>query len=147
MFNKETEYAIRSLVYIKLQNLKNKRPGTAEISKEIDAPPFYVAKILQRLVREGYLRSLKGKGGGFFFDEKKKDLALVTLISATEGDESLTSCVFGLKECDSKNPCPLHEKYAPIRNSLSRLVSDETIGSLAGKMYEKELAGTTKEKA
>ena len=28
MFNKETEYALRGLIYIKLQNLKNRRPGT-----------------------------------------------------------------------------------------------------------------------
>lgn len=144
MFNKETEYAIRSLVYIKLQNLKKRRPGVAEISKEIDAPPFFVAKILQRLVRDGYLRSLKGKGGGFYFDEKKKDLALLDLIAATEGDDSFTACVFGLKECSSADPCPLHEKYAPIRESLTRLVSDETVGALAEKMYEKELAGKIK---
>lgn len=138
MFNKETEYAIRSLVYIKLQNLKNKRPGTAEISKETEAPPFFVAKILQRLVREGYLRSQKGKGGGFFFDEKKKDLPLATLISATEGNDSLSSCVFGLKECRSENPCPLHDRYAPIRFSLSSLLTEETIGGLAEKLFEKE---------
>lgn len=144
MFNKETEYAIRSLVYIKLQNIKNRRPGVAEISREIDASPFFVAKILQRLVRDGYLRSLKGKGGGFYFDEKKKDLALMDLITATEGDESFTSCVFGLKECSSVNPCPMHGKYAPIRDSLTKLVSDETVGSLAEEMYEKELSGKTK---
>ena len=145
MFNKETEYAIRSLVYIKLQNLKKRRPGVAEISKEIDAPPFFVAKILQRLVRDGYLRSLKGKGGGFYFDQNKKDLPLLDLITTTEGDDSFTSCVFGLKECSSDDPCPLHEKYAPIRDSLARLVSDETIGALAEKMYEKESAGKTKQ--
>ncbi|HLP71974.1 MAG TPA: Rrf2 family transcriptional regulator [Bacteroidales bacterium] len=144
MFNKETEYAIRSLVYIKLQNIKSRRPGVAEISKEIEAPPFFVAKILQRLVRDGYLRSLKGKGGGFYFDENKKDLALLDLITETEGNDSFTSCVFGLKECNSDEPCPLHEKYAPIRDSLTRLVSDETVGGLAEKMYEKELSGKTK---
>ena len=33
MFNKETEYALRGLVYIMLQNMKNRRPGTAEIAK------------------------------------------------------------------------------------------------------------------
>ena len=71
MFNKETEYALRGLVYIKLQNLKGRRPGTYEVAKEIEAPPFYTAKILQRLVRFGFLRSLKGKGGGFFFDPDK----------------------------------------------------------------------------
>ncbi|MBK7175047.1 MAG: Rrf2 family transcriptional regulator [Bacteroidales bacterium] len=66
MFNKETEYALRGLVYIQMQNTDGKRPGIAEISEQIDAPYFYTAKILQRLVRQGFVKSQKGKGGGFY---------------------------------------------------------------------------------
>ena len=139
MFNKETEYALRGLVYIKLQNLKNRRPGTTEIAKEIEAPQFYTAKILQRLVRAGFLKSLKGKGGGFFFDPDKPDLQLIKLISATEGDKSYSGCGFGLKHCDNDKPCPLHERYALIRASINKLISEETVQSLAEKVYKKEL--------
>jgi Rrf2 family protein len=139
MFNKETEYALRGLVYIKLQNLKNRRPGTAEVSREIEAPPFFFAKILQRLVRNGFLESLKGKGGGFYFDPAKPDLPLINLISATEGDRSFSGCGIGLKNCDENNPCPLHEKYAPIRDSINKLVSVETVQSLAEKVYKREI--------
>ena len=139
MFNKETEYALRGLVYINLQNLKGRRPGTSEVSKEIEAPPFFTAKILQRLVRSGFLRSLKGKGGGFFFDPDKPDLPIRNLISAIEGDKSFSGCSFGLKQCDSDNPCPLHEKYAPIRDSINELVSVETVQSLADKVHKREI--------
>jgi Rrf2 family protein len=139
MFNKETEYALRGLVYIKLQNLKERRPGMAEVAKEIDAPPFFVAKILQRLVRAGFIKSVKGKGGGFFFDITKPDIPLSKLISVTGNDRSFTGCGFGLKHCDENNPCPLHEKYAPIRNSISKLVEEETVQSLAEKVYYKEI--------
>jgi len=138
MFNKETEYALRGLIYIKLQNLRNRRPGTAEISKEIDAPPFFIAKILQRLVRSGFLESIKGKGGGFYFDPEKPDLAIKKLITATEGERSFSGCGIGLKNCDEKNQCPLHEKYAPIRDSINKLVSGETVQSLAEKVYKRE---------
>jgi len=140
MFNKETEYALRGLVYIKLQNLKERRPGTLEISQEIEAPPFYTAKILQRLVRSGFLKSMKGKGGGFFFDPDKPDLPLINLISATEGDRSFSGCGFGLKKCDSENPCPLHEKYAGVRESINKLISEETVQSLAEKVFKRELS-------
>jgi Rrf2 family protein len=139
MFNKETEYALRGLVYIKLQNLKERRPGTSEIAKEIEAPPFFIAKILQRLVRSGFLRSLKGKGGGFYFETDKPDLPIITLISAIEGDRSFSGCSFGLKQCDSDNPCPLHEKYAPIREAINQLISQETVQSLAEKVYKKKM--------
>ena len=138
MFNKETEYALRGLVYIKIQNLKGKWPGTAEIAKEIEAPPFFTAKILQRLVRLGFLKSQKGKGGGFFFDDNDSDLTLDKLIAATEGDRAFSGCGFGLKYCDTANPCPLHEKYAPIRESIKKLVSEESVQTLAEKVYNRE---------
>jgi Rrf2 family protein len=139
MFNKETEYALRGLIYIKLQNLRNRRPGTAEVSKEIEAPPFFTAKILQRLVRNGFLESMKGKNGGFYFDPEKPDLPLRNLISATEGDRSFSGCGIGMKNCSEENPCPLHEKYAPIRESINRLVSGETVQSLAEKVNRREV--------
>jgi Rrf2 family protein len=139
MFNKETEYALRGLVYIMLQNMKSHRPGTAEIAKEIDAPPFYIAKILQRLVKSGFLESMKGKGGGFFFDPNKPELQLIRLISAIEGTRSFSGCGFGLKQCDSENPCPFHEQYVSVRESINKLISEETVQSLAGKVYKKEI--------
>jgi Rrf2 family protein len=139
MFSKETEYALRGLVYIKLQNLKSHRPGTSEIAKEIDAPPFYTAKILQRLVRAGFLRSIKGKGGGFYFDPGQAEQPLINLIAATEGDSTYSGCGFGLKKCDDNDPCPMHEKYAAVRKSVNDMISGESVGSLAEKAYQKEL--------
>ena len=131
MFNKETEYALRGLVYIQVQNLKGFKPGIAEIAKEIDAPPFYTGKIMQRLVKQGFLVSVKGKGGGFHFDERKPDLQLKTVIQAIEGEKTYAGCGFGLKHCDENHPCPLHGQYAPIRDSISMLISGNTVQSLA----------------
>ncbi len=139
MFNKETEYALRGLVYINLQNLVAKRPGTAEVAKEIEAPHFFTAKILQRLVRSGFLRSVKGKGGGFYFDPDKPLIPIKDIISSIEGDRSFSGCGFGLKQCDSDNPCPLHEKFMPIREAINKLITEESVQSLAEKVYKKEL--------
>jgi Rrf2 family protein len=139
MFNKETEYALRGLVYIQNRNLKGHRPGIAEIAKEIEAPVFYTAKILQRLVRNGFVESLKGKGGGFYFDNNKPELTLKELISSTEGNKTFDGCGFGLKHCSSESPCPLHNQYAPIREAINKLVSTETIQSLARKYSNTKL--------
>lgn len=137
MFNKETEYALRGLVYIQAQNLEGRKPGIVEIAEQIDAPHFYTAKILQRLVRQGFVESQKGKGGGFYFDSKKPDLSLKQLIIATEGDKLFCGCGFGLKQCDENNPCPLHDKYALIRDALNQLVMEENVQSLSQKTLRK----------
>jgi len=139
MFNKETEYALRALVYIQSQNLLGRWPGITEITKEIEAPTFYTAKILQRMVRHGFLQSQKGKGGGFYFEKDQAALPLKEIVRAIEGDKTFKGCSFGLKKCNADNPCPLHERYAPIRNAFQQLLSDETIQSMAEKFKSKTL--------
>lgn len=131
MFTKETEYALRSLVYIQAQNNEGRRPGIDEITRAIEAPRFYTAKILQNLVRQGFVRSQKGKGGGFFFDDDRPDVTLRDIILSTEGDKVLCGCSFGLKRCDDEHPCALHQQYAPIRALINQLVSGTTIQALA----------------
>lgn len=133
MFKKETEYALRGLVYVQNQNLKGRKPGVEEIAREIEAPHYYTAKILQQLVRSGFLGSAKGKGGGFFFEENKPDLPLKDIIVSIEGDKVFIGCGFGMKDCDPENPCPVHEHYAGIRDSINKMVIHETIQSLASK--------------
>jgi Rrf2 family protein len=133
MFNKETEYALRGLVYIQIRNSMGLRPGKDEIAREIDAPRFFTAKILQRMVRLGFVMSAKGKGGGFYFKNGKATISIRDLVNATEGNRIITGCGFGLKNCDSSNPCPLHDQYAPIRDAIENLVATETIQSLATK--------------
>jgi len=131
VFKKETEYALRGLIYIQRQNQEGKRPGIIEIATEIDTPPSFTAKILQRMVRFGFLTSAKGKNGGYFFDPSRKELTLKEVVAAIEGDNIFTDCGFGLKNCDEKNPCPLHSAYDSIRSAIDRLLSEETIQSLA----------------
>jgi len=138
MFYKETEYALRSLVYIQLQNLKQRTPGFAEIAEETDTPPYYMAKILQRMVRQGLIKSHKGKKGGFYFGSDKPDLQLKEVISTIEGNHLFTGCVLGFHQCSDNNQCPLHEKFVPIRDSINRLVNEESVQSLAKKIYKGE---------
>jgi Rrf2 family protein len=133
LFTKETEYALRSLVYIQTQNALGRTPGVVEISREIESPQFFTAKILHRLVKMRFIESHKGKNGGFFFDAKKPDLPLKEFIMAIEGEKLFVGCGFGLKQCDENNPCPLHFHYAPIRDALNALTSNQTIQSLAEK--------------
>ncbi|MFT3737745.1 MAG: Rrf2 family transcriptional regulator [Breznakibacter sp.] len=140
MFNKETEYALRALVYIQIRNSENEKPSILEIAQEIEAPPFYIAKILQRLVKLGLLNSLKGKGGGFFFDAQKEPVTLMQVIESTEGSKLFCGCGLGLKNCDENNPCPIHDQFMVIRNHIRQLVQGETIQSLAKRTHDHKLA-------
>ena len=136
MLSKSTEYAIRALVYVQLCNWEQKRPGVAEIAKEIEAPESYTAKILQTLTKNKLMDSMKGRGGGFFFNNNQSNLTLYEVIHLVEGDACFHKCGFGLKQCNNNNPCPLHEKYLIIRDGFFDIVKTETIKSLSEKILQ-----------
>ncbi len=136
MLSKSSEYGIRALVFIQLQNWMKKRPGVVEIAKEIEAPAAYTAKILHILTTHQLLDSMKGRGGGFFFKENQSDLTLHQIILVLEGDRLFNKCGFGLKNCSDSNPCPLHEGYIHLREGFLNLAKKETISSMALKILE-----------
>ena len=136
MLGKTTEYAIRALVYVYIQNQKGIRPGYKEIAKEIDSPEQFTAKVLQNLARAELVSSMKGRGGGFFFEDSIAPLNLYKVISVIEGEKFFSKCGFGLKLCDCENPCPLHDDYSSVREEFYKLVKSQTIQSLANKINE-----------
>ncbi len=136
MLARSTEYAIRALVYIQLQNWKEKRPGVIEIAKEIEAPEAYSAKILQVLTKHQLVSSMKGRGGGFFFHNDQTSLTLFKVILTVEGEACFTKCGFGLKNCHDINPCPLHDRYKSIREGFLKIAKTETIQTISQKIAE-----------
>lgn len=138
MLGKTSEYAIRALVYIYMQNVEDKRPGYREISKEIGSPEQFTAKVLQNLARAELISSMKGRGGGFFFKDSSVPLTLYEVILVIEGEKFFTKCGFGLRRCNSGNPCPLHDDYSQVREGFHKLVKIRTIQSLAAKISDQK---------
>ncbi len=138
MLGKTSEYAIRALVYIYMQNVENKRPGYKEIAKEIGSPEQFTAKVLQNMARAELIASMKGRGGGFFFKDSTASLTLYEVILITEGEKFFTKCGFGLMRCNSGNPCPMHDDYSQVREGFYKLVKTKTIQSLANKINERK---------
>lgn len=135
MLSKTTEYAIRALVYISVSNKNGKRPGFKEISAEISSPEHFTAKILQTLTRHGLVNSVRGRGGGFFFDKQNPDsVSLYDVIRVIEGEKYFSRCGIGLKGCNPENPCPFHCEFERIRNDYENLVRKETIETLSSKV-------------
>lgn len=134
MFTKTTQYAIRALVYIYLQNLNLNRPGFREIAKHIGAPEEFTGKIVQHLVKSHIISSIKGRGGGFFFTDMHPSLNLLDVIKIIEGDGFFNNCGFGLSLCSKDNPCPIHTDYAPVREKFRKITMESTIEMLALKI-------------
>lgn len=138
MLSKSSEYAIRAMVSVQLQNWEGRRPGVEDVAKHIEAPVAFTAKILQPLTRHKLLHSAKGRGGGFFFSNEELEVTLFEVIKVIEGEGIFHRCGFGMKNCSDDNPCPLHHKYKEVRDQFESIVKNATVQSLAEKIRDGE---------
>ncbi|MBC7890372.1 MAG: Rrf2 family transcriptional regulator [Ferruginibacter sp.] len=137
MFSKATEYALRATIYIAQKSTEEKKVSIDEISKAIDSPQSFTAKILQALTKDNrVVSSVRGPNGGFFLTGKAKKLPVRSVLQAMGEDEVLEKCVLGLKQCSEVQPCPMHAQYKSIKQQLIKLFVTKTIGQLAADIKE-----------
>lgn len=132
MFSKACEYGIRAVIYIAVQSNEGKRVSLKSIAKEINSPEAFTAKILQELVKNDIIDSVKGPSGGFEVERKKmKDIKLSHIVSAIDGDRIYKGCGLGLKDCSETHPCPVHNKFKKIRTDLRNMLENTTVYELS----------------
>jgi Rrf2 family protein len=137
MFSKATEYALRATIYIAGNGTEENKIGIEEISKAIDSPQSFTAKILQTLRKDNrIIHSVTGPNGGFFMTKKGRTLPVRAVLEAMGEDEVLDKCVLGLLKCSATKPCPMHSNYKKIKEQLIKLFEAKTIQQLADEIGE-----------
>ncbi len=132
MFSKACEYGIKAAISIAQKSLNAERVSLKQITAEIDSPEAFTAKILQKLVRDQLVKSVKGPNGGFEIDRKQMDLIkLSDIVRAIDGESIYRGCGLGLEACNVDRPCPLHDKFAKIRNGLQYMLESTSLYELA----------------
>ena len=115
------------MLYIARKSTENARVGIREISKAIDAPEPFMAKILQDLSRQGLVLSIKGPNGGFFMEVKHLRNSLADVVTAIDGDDLFKGCGLGLKACNERKPCPIHFEFKAIRSNLKSMLESTAL--------------------
>ncbi|MBK7523766.1 MAG: Rrf2 family transcriptional regulator [Saprospiraceae bacterium] len=130
MFSKACEYAIRSSIYISSQTLAGRKVSLVDVAEKIQSPEAFTSKILQKLVKNNIIISVKGPGGGFQVDlAKLESIKLKMIVEAFEGD-ILQRCSLGLSECSDIQPCPFHHKYKPVKEKLLHIFDNTSLMDL-----------------
>ena len=116
------------MMFVAQKSKTGERVGIKEITKGIDSPEHFVAKILQELSRKGLLQSVKGPNGGFYMDASNMKVTLAEVVSAIDGDQLFSGCGLGLRECNEKKPCPIHDEFKLVRTKLKNMLETTQIG-------------------
>jgi len=134
MFSKTCEYGIKAMIFVAQKSKDGSRVGLKDIAKGTAAPEHFIAKIMQELVRKKLVHSIKGPNGGFYMDQFDLKTSLADIVKALDGNAIYTDCVLGLKTCNEKKPCPVHEQYKDIKVELIKMIEENTIGDFNNKL-------------
>ncbi|HPG74393.1 MAG TPA: Rrf2 family transcriptional regulator [Bacteroidales bacterium] len=77
-----------------------KRPLNATHIAEITgSSKHHIAKVMQRLVKSGLLKSTRGPAGGFVLNKAPEEITLLDIYEAIEGNLNIYSCPLEQHEC------------------------------------------------
>jgi Rrf2 family transcriptional regulator, iron-sulfur cluster assembly transcription factor len=141
MLSNSCKYGIRAVIYIASQPKENGKTGIRKISKDLDLPTPFLAKILQQLAKKKILNSLKGPHGGFSLLKDPKEITLLDIVETIDGDEIFSNCIVRNSSCkcaeEQNDLCALHDDYTDVRKNLIHLFSNKTIHELVLKSNNK----------
>jgi len=127
---KKADYGLMALKYLA------ERPDSPSLSAKDIAEAYHIpqqllAKILQRLAKEGLLRSHAGMNGGYTLSRDPHEISAFEVIRAIDGPLFITSCVTVSGLCDLTNSCTIKEPLARVNDSISDVLKKIRISDLA----------------
>jgi Rrf2 family nitric oxide-sensitive transcriptional repressor len=105
----QTDYALRTLIYLV------GRPGRGsvrQIAEYYEISRDHVAKVVHRLGKLGYVRNIRGVGGGVEILRVAEEITIGEVILAFEGNMNLLECVSTPGVCKIQPGCQLLNVFA-----------------------------------
>ena len=113
----KSRYALRAI--IELDAISNGKPVfVREIAKRQEISERYLENIFTQLRSNGVLISLKGKNGGFRLAKDPKEITLLDIITAVEGQLSIVECATNDNTCERSADCVSREIWREINATL-----------------------------
>jgi Rrf2 family transcriptional regulator, iron-sulfur cluster assembly transcription factor len=131
MFSASCHYGLQAMFYIALHSSEEKNVELSEIAAEQNIPKHFLSKILQLLVRNKLLISMKGPNGGFRLSRLPVEITLIEVVAAIDGLDIFNKCGIVYKDCDDNDQCPIHTEYKKFRECLRHLFQEKTLECLA----------------
>jgi Rrf2 family protein len=130
MISNTCKTAIKAVIYLCSKFDSEENASIKEVAEFINANEHTVGKILQTLVRQHIINSLKGPAGGFYISKEQRKQPIINIVEAIDGKQIFKSCGLGLNQCSSKHPCPIHNDYKAARDLIEKLFKEKNVHNL-----------------
>lgn len=123
-----TDYALRTLMYLVAAA---GRLRVAQVAQLYGASPDHMKKVVNRLSRLGYIRSIRGVGGGIELARRPEDIRLGEVIAAFERNMHLLECVATDEVCAIESFCKLKGALAEAEKVQLAYLNSITLADVA----------------
>lgn len=113
--NQFTDFALRVLMYCALNGGRVAR--TSEIANAYGISENHLTKVAQQLAADGYIVTLRGRGGGLRLARAPEDIVIGEVVRKMEVSLRLAECF-----CPKTNTCPI-APACRFRHALERALA------------------------
>jgi len=126
LFSRKCEYALQGILYL-AENQEQGNISAEQIATDLNISKDFISKTLQSLVKDGIVQSNRGKSGGFSLAANPDSISLLDIVLIIDGNGIFESCVLGLPTCSGDSPCPVHDKWGPIREASRQMLANTMV--------------------
>ena len=100
-----SDYSLRVLMYA--ASVQGRLITVEEAARTYGISRTHLMKVVQTLVRAGFLKGVRGRSGGFSLAKPPAEINLGAVVRATESDFALVECFASGSQCVITNCCRL----------------------------------------
>ncbi|MFP4041136.1 MAG: RrF2 family transcriptional regulator [Bacteroidales bacterium] len=100
--------------------------NVVKIAERTHTSRHHVAKIMQRLVKAGYLISHRGPNGGFELKQNPENINFLDIYESIEGEIEINTCPMDKPVCPF-NKCILNNVTSKMANEFKEYLKSQTI--------------------
>ena len=125
---RKSDLAVRALRALADGPGRLKGPALAEA---VGSTSGFVSQVVNPLVRQGWVRSDPGPGGGYRLVVDLGSVSVLAVIEAVEGPTDAGRCVLADRPCNDSGPCALHVAWSRAQAHLMRELDATSVAEAA----------------
>ena len=116
---------LHSMIIIAQQG-HNGQINVNHLAEKTGSSRFHISKVMQNLVKDGFLGSHRGPSGGFFLAMKPEEITLLNIYEAIEGKLEVTRCPLNRPTCPF-NTCIFDGITVKMTRDFRNFIRDHTL--------------------
>lgn len=120
-------YGLRILIDIALYDLASKPRMVREIAENQGISEKYISHLIIDLRKAGFIKSIRGAGGGYRLAKSPQQIKLLDIIEVMEGTINLVNCTEKNKICQRSVLCPAKDIWLQISQEFRTVLAKYTL--------------------